>query len=179
MTYANRPPRLTLVNIATTEHLEAQFNPTELEEALGANFARLTVPGLSHQRKQFINTEDDKFTFSIFNHCIGEGPEGQARMLKTRSWLRALVHPRRTGGDRDGSPRTLLIWPGFLSIVCRLTSLGFKYTQFNRMTGAPIAYTASLTMEEQRDSFVGMEDVLVENDPRDVGDLDIRDFGEL
>ena len=50
---AQTPARMSIANVSSGESIEAQFNPTELEEALEVNWARQTVPGLSHQPLQF------------------------------------------------------------------------------------------------------------------------------
>lgn len=38
---------------------------TGFEEALEVNWARQTIPGLSHQRCSFVNTDDTKFTLEL------------------------------------------------------------------------------------------------------------------
>lgn len=172
MPYDEKPPKLTLVNLATGKSLETQFLPEELEEATGTNFAKLTVPGLSHQRKHFINTDDCRYTFTMYNHCIGKGAAALKSLLDARGFLKAACHPRRNTGesDRDGPPRLLLVWPNFISVQVRLMSpLTFKFSKFNKF-GTPIAYAASVVMEEQRDAFVGMEDILADMDADSLDD---------
>jgi hypothetical protein len=56
---------MSIANTATGDVVEAQFNPTEFEEALEVNWARQTVPGLSHQPLQFVNTGNVKFTLEL------------------------------------------------------------------------------------------------------------------
>ena len=48
-----RPPRCSLVNVATSESIECLFNPTQLTEKVSVNWNRLSIPGLSHQLLQY------------------------------------------------------------------------------------------------------------------------------
>ncbi len=102
-----------------------------------------------------------KFTFDLFYHCVdGSGPAGLQAILDDRKFLYSLTHPWRADSiQRGGAPRVLFIWPTFISLTCVITSLSFQYTLFNKQ-GAPIAYKASVGLEEIRDVFVSMEDIL-------------------
>lgn len=162
--FAAKPASVTLVNMVTTDSIEVQFNPEQLEEQLGANYAKLTVPGLSHQRSHFVHTEENAYSFDLFNHALGSGKEMGPDFLKgireDRRFLMALVHPWRAEGiDRGGAPKVLFIWPQLVSLPCKVLKLGFKYTLFNKQ-GAPVAWTCKVSLEVHRDSFVSMEDVL-------------------
>ena len=149
-----------LFNTANDTYLPAQFNPSGFEESLGANYSRQQVLGLSHQVKQFSNTEDTKFTFSLFHRATDGGRAELDRILFARTFLRASCHPRQANTLKTGgAPRLLFIWPTFLVFECVLTSVRFKYTQFN-FRGEPTAYTADVTLEEVRDMLVTMQDVL-------------------
>jgi hypothetical protein len=71
----------------------------------------------------------------------------------------------------------LFIWPTFISLTCILRNLRFTYTQFNK-NGSPIAWKAKITLEEIRDVFVSMEDILALGTLRaDIGNIDptVRD----
>ena len=69
-----RPARMSIANVATGESVDAQFNPADFEEALEVNWARQTVPGLSHQPLQFVNTG---------NANAGTGEPGLAHARET------------------------------------------------------------------------------------------------
>lgn len=154
-----KAPQMILVNMITGEARSAQFNPEELAEELGTNYASLTVPGLSHTRKHFINTEDVKFDFELWYHAVG-GTEADLKAIhEDRKHIYALAHPWRADGiSRGGPPRSLFIWPTFISLTCIVRKVIFRYTQFNKF-GTPIAWRAKLALEEVRDEFVSMEDV--------------------
>lgn len=164
-----RAPAMTLVNMVTGDARTAQFNPTELEEALGATYAKHQVPGLSHQRKHFINTDDVTFNFELFYHAMSGKASDLQAILDDRKFLYALAHPRRAGGiSKGGAPRALFIWPTFISLTCVITKLTFKYTHFNS-AGSPTRWSARVTLEEIRDEFVGMDDILAQGTQRAPG----------
>lgn len=163
--FATKPPSMTLVNMVTTDSLEVQFNPEQLTEVLGANYAKLTVPGLSHQRKHFVYTEEPAYSFDLFNNSLDSGYNGLTAMQAIRSdrrFLYSLVHPWRSDGiARGGAPRVLFIWPQLVSLPVKIMKLSFKYTQFNK-NAAPCAWTCGVQLEVDRDAFVSMEDILNE-----------------
>lgn len=162
-----RSPRMVLVNMVTGEARTPQFNPSEFEEKLGTIYAKLTVPGLSHEVQHFINTVNTTYTFELFFHCLdGSGPAGLEAILADRRFLHALTHPRRGGGiERGGAPRVLFIWPKLISLTCRMADLTFTYTMFNS-EGAPTAFKVKVVLEEIRDVFVGMDDILAQGTQR-------------
>lgn len=160
MPFDLRAPSMILVNMVTGEARDAQFNPAEFNETIGVNYAKLQVPGLSHTRRHFINTDDVKFDFELFYHCLdGSGPKGLEGIQEDRKFLYSLTHPWRADGiNRGGPPRVLFIWPKLISLSCQITNLAFNYTMFNNQ-GAPVAWKAKITMEEVRDAFVSSEDI--------------------
>lgn len=160
MPYIISPVRMRLTNLAANTTLSAQFNPTQFEESLGANYAKLSVPGLSHQVLQYSYTENVTYSLELFNNAIGGGPDGWQRIMDARTFLYAAVHPQAdvSGIRKAGAPRILFTWPEMISLTCVITKLAFSYTQFDYM-GRPMAYTAKVDLEEVRDSFVSMTDI--------------------
>lgn len=166
MSLAGKPPKLSIVNLANAQVLEAQFNPTELDEQVSAVWSKLTVPGLSHTVKQFSHTEDVKVSFTAY-WLVGDGGAQDRRdLFRARRFLRALCHPRpAAGGFRTaGAPRLLFVWPSFFSMTSVLTSVSFNYQRFN-LFGHPVAMTAQCTLEEVRDYIVTMDEVLADDSP--------------
>ena len=160
------PARMSIANISTGDSIEAQFNPTELEEALEVNWARQTVPGLSHQPLQFVNTGNTKFTLEL-NFEAQDPTADLAQLLRARRFLQSLCYPRRGAGDviSGGPPRALFVWPTVISLTCVITSLAFKYSRFN-LAGTPVQFTAKLGLEEIRDVRLLSEDVLASGTQR-------------
>ena len=153
-------PIVTLVNVRTNEVLEMQFNPTGLEEKIGAAYARQTVPGLSHQVLQFVNTNNTTYRTELFFESANSGPGGQARILDARLFLHSVVHPRRAGGAirTAGAPRLMLVWPGFFSVTCVLMDATFQYNRLNR-NNVPCTFVAQVSLEEIRDVMITSEEI--------------------
>jgi hypothetical protein len=163
---AQTPARMSIANVSSGESIEAQFNPAELEEALEVNWARQTVPGLSHQPLQFVNTGNLKFTLELLFEAQNPASDVD-RNLRARRFLHSLCYPRRGAADvvGGGPPRVLFVWPTFVSLTCMIASLSFKYSRFN-LAGTPIHFTARIALEEIRDVRLLSEDVLANGTQR-------------
>jgi hypothetical protein len=166
------PARMSIANVSTGDSIEAQFNPTEFEEQLELNWARQTIPGLSHQPLQFVHTGNTKFPLEL-NFEAQDPATTLAEIHYARRFLQSLCYPRRgaetvAGG---GPPRVLFIWPNFISLTCVVTALSFKYGRFN-LDGTPIQFTAKVTLEEIRDVRLLSEDVLRDGTQRSGASLE-------
>ena len=163
---AQTPARMSIVNLSTTDSVEAQFNPADFEEALEVNWARQTVPGLSHQPLQFVNTGNVKFTLEL-NFEAQDPAADLDQLLGARRFLQSLCYPRRGAADvaGGGPPRALFVWPTIVSLTCVITSLTFKYSRFN-LAGTPVQFTAKVGLEEIRDVRLLSEDVLANGSQR-------------
>jgi hypothetical protein len=161
-----RPARMSIANVATGQSVDAQFNPADFEEALEVNWARQTVPGLSHQPLQFVNTGNAKFTLEL-NFEVQDPTTDLEQIHFARRFLQSLCYPRRGAEDviGGGPPRALFVWPGVISLTCVLTALSFKYGRFN-LDGMPVQFTAKVTLEEIRDVRLLSEDVLADGSQR-------------
>jgi hypothetical protein len=163
---SQRPARMSIANVSTGDSVEAQFNPNELEEALEVNWTRQTVPGLSHQPLQFVNTGNVKFTMEL-NFEVQDPSTDLETIHLARRFLLSLCYPRRGAEDvvGGGPPRALFVWPGVISLTCVVTSLSFKYDRFN-LEGTPVQFTAKVTLEEIRDVRLLSEEVLADGSQR-------------
>lgn len=161
-----KPARMSIANVATGESVEAQFNPTDFEEALEVNWARQTVPGLSHQPLQFVNTGNVRFTLEL-NFEAQDPNSNLEQMHFARRFLQSLCYPRRGAEDvvGGGPPRALFVWPTVISLTCVVTALSFKYGRFN-LEGTPVQFMAKVTLEEIRDVRLLSEDVLADGTQR-------------
>jgi len=163
---SERPARMSIANVATGDSVEAQFNPSEFEEALEVNWTRQTVPGLSHQPLQFVNTGNVKFTLEL-NFEVQDPATDLETVHQGRRFLQSLCYPRRGAEDvvGGGPPRALFVWPNVISLTCVVTALSFKYGRFN-LEGTPVQFTAKVTLEEVRDVRLLSEDVLADGSQR-------------
>jgi hypothetical protein len=163
---SQRPARMSIANVSSGDSVEAQFNPNELEEALEVNWTRQTVPGLSHQPLQFVNTGNVKFTMEL-NFEVQDPTTDLETIHRARRFLQSLCYPRRGAEDvvGGGPPRALFVWPGVISLTCVVTALSFKYDRFN-LEATPVQFTAKLTLEEIRDVRLLSEEVLADGSQR-------------
>ncbi len=152
-----RPPRVVLTNVNTGDFFEAQANPPELEESQEATYNRLTVPGFSGQPMQLTNTGNYKVEVE-FEYVV-KGPPEQAEALRVRSFMFSLLHPRR-GNDvpSAGAPSALFVWPGMISITCKVTKVSIKHDRFNRQMQTT-HFKAKLSLEEVNNQLRTAEDV--------------------
>ena len=160
------PARMSIANVSTGDSIEAQFNPTEFEEAIEVNWARQTVPGLSHQPLQFVHTGNTKFTLEL-NFEAQDPTTSLDEIHYTSRFHQSQYYPRRGAEDvvGGGPPRALFVWPSVISLTCVVTALSFKYARFN-LDGTPIQFTAKVTLEEVRDVRLLSEDVLADGTQR-------------
>ena len=146
-----RPPRCVLANVTTGEAMECLFNPTQLSEKVQVNWNRLTVPGRSHQVLQFQSTGNRQLSgveFYLDRWFAAEQP-GAPDVLAFRTFLRALTVPPggAEGVVANAPPRTLIIWPGVITVEAVITDLEFQYRQLGA-DGTVLVYAATCTFEE-------------------------------
>lgn len=155
-----RPPRCMLVNVLTGESMECLFNPGQLVERVQVNWNRLAVPGLSHQVLQYQGTGNRQIPnveFYVDRVFAAEQP-GHPDILAFRAFLRSLtVPPAGTEGVvATAPPRTLLVWPGVLTLEAVVTDLEFQYRQF-AVDGSVLVYAASCSFEAIVDTRITSE----------------------
>ncbi len=158
--FGGDPPPMALVNLHTGARLDAQYNPAELKETLAVQYASQQVVGLSHQIKNFINTDNNKIGFDLYYTATNTGAPGLKQVMAARRFIRSLCYPRGVAGTikSAGAPRTLFVWPNFLSVTAILTNVEFKHSRWNKQSQL-VTMTATLTLEEILDELVTSEDV--------------------
>lgn len=164
------PARMSLVNTLTGDELEAQFNPTELEEFVGVNWNRLPILGLSHMPKQYQQTQNYKPSFELAFRAFDDRGNRLDDCMRARRFLMSLCYPARGGADvvSGSPPRVLFVWPTLISLTCTIDSLTFRHTLFN-IQGTPIHSSAKVELDEIRDARICMEDVYAQGTIRSAG----------
>jgi hypothetical protein len=154
----NDSARVTLANVRTGESIEAQFNPTALEESLAVNYAKQVVPGLSHEVLQFTNVGNHSFRLQLYFRAMDR--YDAERLLYVRRFLYSLCYPSAGAEDvaGGGPPRVLVIWPNALSLVCVVTNLAFNHQQFSA-NGMSRVYSCDVSLEEISDCRITSEEV--------------------
>jgi hypothetical protein len=157
------PVRGALSNLRTGETMEFLLNPTDLREQVQVNYGRQQVPGLSHQVLQFSSTGNTTLPVEFYLDKFfarAASAEEDPDILSFKRFLQALTVP--VGGAEDiahgGPPRALFVWPGLLALTCVVTSLEFRYEQFD-VSGKVLVYRAQVTFEEIRDVRMTSDEV--------------------
>lgn len=174
-----RPPRMSLINLATGVGLDVQFNPTEFSEKLGVNYARQVVPGLGYAVLQYVNTNNLTWSMEIY-YTASPGPDALEQLKRARRWLHSVCYPRNANSvGSGGAPRLLFVWPDVFAMTCVLTEHAGKFTRFNA-AGQPVQYTATVTFEDARDTRILSEEVFQVGTQRSSNGLPANvDIGEL
>lgn len=160
---ARAPERMSFTNLATGETWEAPLNPTELDEALKANWEELAVLGLSHKVQQYTGTDPHGFAFTIRCDAYAGGQNRLVENLAFRRFLISLFYSRRGSQDVIGGapPRFLFIWPSFITLTCNIHSANIKHRLFTD-AGQPRLFDAEISIKEIRDVRLYSEDVISE-----------------
>lgn len=154
------PDRLTFGNLATGEEMTAQYNPTELEETIKPEYAKLKVLGLSHEVHQYQNTASAGWKFELAFSAFADDGSKLDDLLKSRRFLHSLCYSSRSAQTvaQAVPPRVLFVWPTLISVSAVIVGLKFKFTDFS-LGGAPIRMTVSVEIDEVRDERLYSEDV--------------------
>lgn len=162
----DNPPKGMLVNLSTNERFKFMFNPSFLEETIEARFARVNVPGLSHQRLQYSGTSNKTIPLELFMSQLAvdlkRGQVGVAPYVATtmKNYLESLIYPQGDAeSGQQGTPRILFIWPRMITMVARVMKIQFLHRQFSINTGATTMLVAKLSLEEDRDLALLMSEV--------------------
>lgn len=146
-------PRMTVTDIDRNEEFEAQYNPRELEIVTHAVWAKVTIPGLSHQPQHFVTTENLKVKFALTWRLTDDGPDGNLPIVgdATRFFM-SLTVPISIENPRP--PRVLFVWPTFISIVTTVQTVSVKPTRFSVVTATPIELVMDVEIEEVREARI-------------------------
>lgn len=122
------PPLMYIVNRdapGDTEKITPQGNPPRLSGEIKAAYNRLKIPGMSHQVKQFSNTEDHKTSpieFEFYGDTPKERDDIDRQFAIWQSWMLPVPADNIRGGS---PPRLLFYWPNVMQMQVVITD--FKY----------------------------------------------------
>ncbi len=161
---AQRPQRMYIHDLSAKRDdsqettLTAQFNPTEFEEELKVEWARLMSVGLSYKWLQYVATDNTSLSFELLFDA-GQPGSSLDTVAKARRFLRSMCFPRRGASSiREGQiPRLLFVWPNFITLSAVMCDLKFKFDQF-ALSGQVTRFTARVKIEEISDVRTYLED---------------------
>jgi len=132
-----------LVDVVTRERLAFQYNPSEITDQKGTNYATLTVPGMSHPRYQYIAGEARKLHFTV---AFFKGD-----VKRQVAWLQALLYPTYQGSQLKQAPHYVLFFFGelFPGIECVVRDVTARYSYlFDQQSLLPLRADVEIVLEE-------------------------------
>ena len=148
------PKRLSIVHLATGHTISAQFNPQKLSEALKSTWAEVPTVNTSGRPLEFVHTGNHQigFTLGFDDRSTVDLPgaadlpgAGKSVVQAARRFVLALQY-RVAALDSPAPSPVLIYWPGWLSLVCRVTGVKIDNTEFHA-EGPPIRFTADLEIK--------------------------------
>lgn len=161
------PRKLILTDVETGESKEVQFNPVEVSIEGDPQYQRLKHPAGSYQRLSFEGRNNDVVTFELVIDAIAAGVDGIPYSAEFEAFLMSLRHPPdEPDAITTAAPHeVLLVWPGWLAIVCVLTKCKEKARRFATPAvndnPVPTLTIWDLAFEESRRMSLGAESVRV------------------
>jgi hypothetical protein len=140
--------KMKVADLVTQEVVPVMFNPTEWEHGVRVNWHRFQIPGLSHQPKHYIGTENAKFSMELFYRAttLAELNEMDDKMR----FFESLGYPVEADDVASGGPpRALFVWPKVASLVVTLNDLTTNFIMFTR-EGRPRVARVRVEIEEIR-----------------------------
>lgn len=171
-------PKMYIINQDTAETVVAQFNPSAFTEEVGAEWATLVVPGMSHKPRQFIATENP--TFDLTLRFQAETLRELEQMRTVRRRIQSWVYPKNVGRAQAGSgaaafsqsrvlsaapPSLWMEWPSMIHMETILLNAKFSHRQFTA-SGETKRFDVTLEIEELRRFKISSEDVSTDLDGR-------------
>lgn len=150
----NPGPRITIADTDNGDAIDLPIFPESIDHTSEAVWQRHQVPGLSHQRNHFTNTNNAKFSFTIFVDDL-DGVTPSADVQKLYNFLDSMQFP--TNGK--GASKYLLVVPGTMSILVISASVNFTQSRYSQQDGTLRAFSAKLSIEEHRDLRITKEEV--------------------
>jgi hypothetical protein len=155
---AGAPPKLTIFNVATSESIEAQFNPQEFQYSLQVNYGEITLPGAGYVPQQYTNTSNGTMPLNLFYNSHDE--EEKIDRDNAERFLLSLCYPRRGAGmiRQHPPPRAMVVWPRYARLVCVIRGLNISVVRHNMLMD-PIEENFQLTLQTIQDGQLFSEDV--------------------
>lgn len=152
------PERMHLVDLRTGEDRTAFFNPSQLEEQVSVNYARQTIPGLSHQPLQYVNTNNHGIELDLY--AAGHSVTERQLMDDWRRFLLSLCYASESADSiQNGAPPSVLfIWPRVFSMRIRIMSVRIVHKDFV-IGGETRRWAAAISFEEDRSARITSEEV--------------------
>lgn len=119
--------KASLTNLETLETWEFQFNPVDVQRAVGVRFTSHNVPGLDHSVIQYDGTDNRTLTVRLVADGVLSRPYINEAELD--AFLNALTVPSNDGGDvyADGPPSCLFNFPNLVTMEGFVTGFSTRF----------------------------------------------------
>jgi hypothetical protein len=161
-----RPPRASIVNLSTGDDMDFLVNPETWTVKKTVNYARTKAPGNSHERLQFINTGNRQIAIELYMsqqlQDLIEGRAGSRPYVATerRAFLESLCNPAANMDfGYQGPPQALFLWPTMERFTGRVVSYDEMHREFSVRTLATTILVVRLTIEEDLEFRMLMDDI--------------------
>lgn len=142
-----RPPRCSILNVATGRAMQCLINPTQLSLEVDVEYTSHVIPGLGHRPLQYQSTSNRQvqdLTFKLDRALAAVDPNGP-QISAFRDFLEEFTRPV-PGVWPSCPPRMVLMWPKILTVQAYLRKLKITLERF-AASGELLAFTAVCTLE--------------------------------
>jgi hypothetical protein len=153
-------PRMSLANMRSQDVMTAQYNPEDLKRMVGVNYARLGVLGFSSEVLQYQFRPNEKLTFTLQFDMLSQNG-GTPSYATVAGTLDAMTVGSRAAQNiaSGGPPDVLMLWPGVLQLVVRVTKIDYDHKRYAATDGTPTFFSAKVDVEESRTNRLFAEDI--------------------
>jgi len=161
------PPKASLVNLATNEEHEFQFNPQIMQETIEAKYNRTLINGLSHERLSYKNTSNNVIPIELYMSQLLQDKQtnianSSPTILQRKAWLQSLIYPvSNEDFGYTGPPQVLFIWPKVARLIGKVMRVSFLHREFSNRNLSTIRLVAKLRFEHDISRRLLMEDVQI------------------
>jgi len=118
-----------IADLSTGISLEFDSNPSEIKSKIEVHWSKHRIPGLSHQRSQYLNTDNVPFDFTLVFDGLVKG--GAAGIVQKKAMLKSFCYPRASRRiDGAGPGKLLLVLPNAYRVKGYIESVEFEDVMF-------------------------------------------------
>lgn len=137
--------------------LQFQYNPEEVQERDSAEWANISIHGLTNPRLQYVSGEGRTITFTLKLYHRGSNGKTPGQQIK---WLRSLVYPNTAGGMPTRPPTRVAFSLGsdYRGVTCIVLDVSTNASMFDINNNVSYA-EVTLTLLEINAKAIGYADV--------------------
>lgn len=151
--------KATMVHLHSGEVFDLPYMPSEIKRQIKVNWSKHQIPGLSHRRSQFINTDNQAFSFDVVVDGLSPVVGGSKGVDKAMRFLESLCYPRASDRiDGAGPSDVLFIVPNSIRVILKIDSVEIS-EDIRYRDGSVRRFTASIKCHEQFEKRMTYKDI--------------------